>query len=86
MVLRYFGIRVTELERSVKFYTELLGLRKRRQGKMQHGGKWILLEDPRSHQRLELNPDHGESDGSTLRSFAERLSDALSSSPRLRSD
>ncbi len=34
----------------------------------------------------ELNPDHGESDGSTLRSFTERLSDALSSSPRLHSD
>jgi arginase len=34
----------------------------------------------------ELNPDHGESDGSTIRSFAERLSDALSLSPRLRSD
>jgi catechol 2,3-dioxygenase-like lactoylglutathione lyase family enzyme len=60
MVLRYFGIRVTEVERSVKFYTELLGLRKLRQGTMRHGGKWILLEDPRSHQRLELNwyPDN----------------------------
>lgn len=34
----------------------------------------------------ELNPDHGENDGSTLRSFAESLSEALSSSPRLRSD
>jgi len=22
---------------------------------MSHGGKWVLLEDPRSHQRLELN-------------------------------
>ena len=55
MVLRYFGIRVTDLERSIKFYTELLGLRKLREGKMRHGGKWTLLEDPRSHQRLELN-------------------------------
>ncbi|HXQ92072.1 MAG TPA: VOC family protein [Nitrososphaerales archaeon] len=55
MVLRYFGIRVTDLDRSVKFYTELLGLRKMRGGKMSHGGKWVLLEDPRSHQRLELN-------------------------------
>ena len=34
----------------------------------------------------ELNSDHGESDGSTLRSFAESLSDALALSPRLRSD
>jgi len=60
MVLRYFGVRVIELERSIKFYTELLGLRKRRQGRMWHGGKWVLLEDPRSHQRLELNwyPDN----------------------------
>ena len=55
MVLRYFGIRVTELDRSTKFYIELLGLKKRREGTMSHGGKWVLLEDPRSHQRLELN-------------------------------
>ena len=55
MVLRYFGIRVSDLERSVEFYTKLLGLKKLRQGRMHHGGKWILLEDPRSHQRLELN-------------------------------
>jgi arginase len=34
----------------------------------------------------ELNPDHGESDGSTLRTFAEALADALASSPRWRSD
>lgn len=55
MVLRYFGIRVTELERSLKFYTELLGLKERRRGEMRHGGRWVLLEDPRSHQKLELN-------------------------------
>jgi len=55
MVLRYFGIRVSSLERSIVFYTELLGLKKRRGGTMRHGGKWVLLEDPRSHQRLELN-------------------------------
>ena len=55
MVLRYFGIRVTDLERSVSFYAQLLGLKKLREGKMHHGGKWVLLEDPRSHQRLELN-------------------------------
>ena len=55
MVLRYFGIRVTKLERSVEFYTSLLDLRVVRQGKMLQGGKWILMQDPRSHQRLELN-------------------------------
>jgi arginase len=30
----------------------------------------------------ELNPDHGESDGSTLRIFVEALADALAGSPR----
>lgn len=55
MVLRYFGIRVTNLERSLDFYSGLLGLRKTREGTMKHGGRWVLLEDPRSHQRLELN-------------------------------
>jgi arginase len=33
----------------------------------------------------ELNPDHGQSDGSTLSVFAEALADALSTSPRLKS-
>ena len=55
MVLRYFGIRVTNLKRSLRFYVELLGLKKRGGGTMHHGGKWVLLEDPRTHQRLELN-------------------------------
>ena len=39
----------------MSFYTDLLGLKKLRQGTMRHGGKWVLLEDSRSHQRLELN-------------------------------
>lgn len=55
MVLRYFGIRVSDMERSSAFYTGLLGLKKVRGGRMRHGGIWTLLEDPRSHQRLELN-------------------------------
>ena len=33
----------------------------------------------------ELNPDHGESDGSTLRTFAKALADALAASPRWQS-
>ena len=55
MGLRYFGIRVTDLERSLRFYVELLGLKEKRRGIMYHGGKWVLLEDTRTHQRLELN-------------------------------
>ncbi len=33
----------------------------------------------------ELNPDHGESDGSTVRTFAGALADALAASPRWQS-
>lgn len=55
MGLRYFGIRVTQLDRSLKFYTKQLGLKEKRRGTMSHGGTWVLLEDPRTHQRLELN-------------------------------
>jgi|BEDMetMinimDraft_2_1075160.scaffolds.fasta_scaffold02725_1 catechol 2,3-dioxygenase-like lactoylglutathione lyase family enzyme len=55
MVLRYFGIRVTDLDKSYRFYTQLLHLKKVGGGTMYHRGRYILLEDPRSHQRLELN-------------------------------
>lgn len=39
----------------MRFYTGLLKLKVKTRGKMYHGGMWVLLEDPRSHQRLELN-------------------------------
>lgn len=55
MGLRYCGIRVTDLERSVAFYTGVLRLREVRRGRMRHGGLWVLLVDPRTRQRLELN-------------------------------
>ena len=55
MGLRYFEIRVTDLERSLDFYVGLLGLKEQRRGKMRHGGVWVLLADPRTRQRLELN-------------------------------
>jgi arginase len=43
-----------------------------------HAPNWVALTV------AELNPDHGESDGSTLRVFAEALADALSTSPCLK--
>ena len=55
VTLRYVGIRVTNLERSVGFYTELLGLVEERRGTMSHGGVWVTLIDPESGQRIELN-------------------------------
>lgn len=55
MALVYCGIRVTDLDRSVGFYHEGLGLAEVRRGRMSHGGLWVLLEDPATKQRLELN-------------------------------
>ncbi|HEU4560978.1 MAG TPA: arginase family protein [Longimicrobium sp.] len=46
----------------------------------------VLLQAPNwaALTICELNPDHGESDGSTASMFAEALSDALAGSPRWR--
>ncbi len=55
MAIRYVGIRVTDLERSLRFYTEGLGLREQGRGSMSHGGQFVGLEDPDSHFELELN-------------------------------
>jgi catechol 2,3-dioxygenase-like lactoylglutathione lyase family enzyme len=57
MHLRYSGVRVTDLDRSLRFYTKVLGLREVSRGDLsQYGrGTWVLLRDPRSRQQLELN-------------------------------
>jgi lactoylglutathione lyase len=55
MPLKYFGIRVTNLESSIDFYTRLLGLKLKTTGKMEHGGVFAELEDPVTHFVLELN-------------------------------
>lgn len=55
MYLDYAGIRVSDLERSLRFYTDGVGLREIRRETMTHGGVWVLLQDPVSHQQLELN-------------------------------
>ncbi len=59
MYLSYFGVRVRDLPRSVRFYRDLLGL------EVASGADWetappgearsVLLKDPVSAQRLELN-------------------------------
>jgi lactoylglutathione lyase len=55
MSITYAGIRVTDLDRSLRFYCEGLGLRERVRGTMSHGGTFVGLEDPESHFQLELN-------------------------------
>jgi len=55
MGLIYFGIRVTDLDRSLRFYVQGLGLEELRRGRLPHGGRRVLLEDRKTGQRLELN-------------------------------
>ena len=51
------GLRVTNLPRSLRFYTRALGLKVVTRGDTRSwgGGLWVRLEDPRSHRTVELN-------------------------------
>jgi lactoylglutathione lyase len=51
----YTGIRVTNLRRSLRFYTKLLGMKVTSRGTMPHGGKYVHLRGKGSRQMLELN-------------------------------
>jgi catechol 2,3-dioxygenase-like lactoylglutathione lyase family enzyme len=52
--INYFGIRVTNLERSEEFYTKLFDLVELK--RVRHAdGAYVLFKDRRSGQRLELN-------------------------------
>ena len=56
MYLSYFGIRVTNLARSLEFYTKLFGLEEVARGDNTKigGGVFVLLKDPKSGSKLEL--------------------------------
>lgn len=54
-MLEYTGIRVRDLARARRFYSEGLGLVFRASGRMAAGGMWVELADPESHAILELN-------------------------------
>jgi lactoylglutathione lyase len=50
----YSGIRVRDLQRSIKFY-RALGFRVLGRGRMEHGGRWVQMGFPRSRHWIELN-------------------------------
>lgn len=52
---RYTGIRVRDLDRSLDFYTRVMGMKVVGKGTMPHGGRYVHLRSPGSQQRLELN-------------------------------
>jgi lactoylglutathione lyase len=51
----YTGIRVKDLKRSIKFYTETMEMKEVRRGKMEAGGIWVELKSEESDHPLELN-------------------------------
>ncbi|HLE46185.1 MAG TPA: VOC family protein [Thermoplasmata archaeon] len=51
----YTGIRVRDLDRSLRFYTRVMGMHEFLRGTMEHGGVYVHLKAPGSTQRLELN-------------------------------
>ncbi len=53
--LWYAGIRVRDLDRSLRFYRNAFGMKVRKRGTMPHGGKWVQLVGAGSPQKLELN-------------------------------
>ncbi|MGI0070870.1 MAG: VOC family protein [Thermoplasmata archaeon] len=73
MSITYAGIRVTDLDRSLRFYREGLGLVERGRGKMSHGGTFVGLEDPASRFQLELNHYPADSPYATPYSVGEGL-------------
>jgi lactoylglutathione lyase len=73
MSLVYVGLRVMDPERSVKFYTEGLGLKETGRGHMSHGGLFIGLQDPNTMQQLELNWYPSDSPYNTPYSVGEGL-------------
>jgi lactoylglutathione lyase len=56
MGFRYTGIRVRDMERSIDFYTRVMGMRVTfRFNIRETGGRIAVLKSPRGSQRLELN-------------------------------
>ena len=66
MYLSYVGLRVTNLEKSLKFYQEALGLEEVARGDNSKAGAgvFVLLRDRKSKMKLELNwyPDGSKYD------------------------
>ena len=51
----YTGMRVRNLERSLRFYKRVMRMKELMRGTMPTGGIFVHLGSPRSQQRLELN-------------------------------
>ncbi|MGA8543082.1 MAG: VOC family protein [Thermoplasmata archaeon] len=85
-MLEYTGIRVRDMARSIRFYTEGLGLSLGPTGRMAAGGLWQELKDPESGSVLELNYYPGDPpyrEGDELDHLGFRVDDLSASIVRL---
>ena len=85
-MLEYTGIRVRDLDRAMRFYTEGLGLRPGARGRMAAGGVWQELRDPESGAVLELNYYPGDPpyrEGDELDHLGFRVTDLKTTAARL---
>jgi len=55
MKFTYTGIRIKDLERSIKFYTNTMAMEIVERGRMRAGGTFVQLRSNGSKQTLELN-------------------------------
>lgn len=86
MKFLYTGVEVTDLERSIRFYKEGLGMEVAGRGLVAAtGGETATLHTPGSHQMLELNwyPDSKYTAGSELDHLAFEVDDVEAASSRL---
>ncbi len=51
----YTGIRVRDLNRSIRFYTETMEMKEVERGTMKDGGIYVQLKSIDAYQKLELN-------------------------------
>lgn len=82
MRLHCVGIWVTNLPRSVRFYTKVLGLRESVRGDVRKEGRgvWVGMQDPRSKVKLELNryPPRSKFGPPIVREMRSTTSDSIS--------
>jgi lactoylglutathione lyase len=62
MKLAHTMIRVKDLDATIAFYTEFIGLRETRRKDIGDEATLVFLTDPEGHYNLELTCNHGKTD------------------------
>ena len=62
MKLAHTMIRVKDLDKTLDFYTEFIGLRELRRKDIGNEATLVFLSDPEGHYNIELTYNHGQTD------------------------